>query len=240
VRNAPFALFERLIDHAPLYPPASLPLPEAVAEDERARQSRYSFALGRFVCPASLLPSLSDVGRGVTVVLDAPLASDPRVEAVEAPPGTKLSTLRGLAHETYVEVPLDDELEDRLAEIAAHGFRAKARCTGGPPELGRFLRECRARKLPFKLTAGLHHAIRTNGEHGLLNVLAAAVLGDEDALREDDASAFALTADELHWRGRVADAEQIAVERSERLHSVGSCSFFEPIEELEALGIIAP
>jgi len=30
------ALFERLIDHAPLFPPASLPLPEALAEDVRA------------------------------------------------------------------------------------------------------------------------------------------------------------------------------------------------------------
>ena len=34
------ALLARLIDHAPMFPPASLPLEEALAEDERARASR--------------------------------------------------------------------------------------------------------------------------------------------------------------------------------------------------------
>jgi hypothetical protein len=238
VGNAGVVLLERLIDHAPLFPPASLPLPEAVAEDERARESAFSFALGRFVCPASLLPSLPDVGRGVTVVLDGPLAPDPRVEAVEAPPGTDISTLADLAPEVYVEVPLDDDLEAQLAELAEYGFRAKARCTGGPLRLPRFLLECRAQRLQYKLTGGLHHAVRTEHEHGLLNVLAAAAFGDEEYIDEEDPDAFALTPTGFRCRGRVASYDEIVQGRSTRLRSIGSCSFFEPVAELEALGML--
>jgi hypothetical protein len=238
VGKAGVALLERLIDHAPLFPPASLPLAEAVAEDVRARDGAYAFALGRFVCPASLLPSLPDVGRGLTVVLDGRLVPDSRVEAVEAPPGTELSTLDGLASEVYVEVPLDDTLDSRLAEIAAHGFRAKARCTGEPVRLEWFLLECRTQRLQYKLTGGLHHAVRTKREHGLLNVLAAAVFGDEEILDEEDPDAFALSPTGFRCRERVARADEVARGRRASLHSVGSCSFFEPIEELEELGIL--
>src|SRR5215831_17177773 len=53
--DARVALLSRLIDHAPLFPPASLPLSEAIEEDRRARESGATYVLGRFVCPASLL-----------------------------------------------------------------------------------------------------------------------------------------------------------------------------------------
>ena len=46
-------------------------------------------------------------------------------------------------------------------------------------ELADFIRGCRSRGLVFKATAGLHHAYPTQaGEHGFLNVLAAAVSTD--------------------------------------------------------------
>jgi hypothetical protein len=92
----------------------------------------------------------------------------------------------------------------------------------------------------FKATAGLHQALRRDGEHGFLNLLAAAVFPgeEEDALAERDPAAFALTRDELSWRGRVAGTAELARARSERLHSIGSCSFFEPMEELEQLGVL--
>jgi hypothetical protein len=73
--DARSALLTRLIDHAPLFPPASMDLPEALEEDRRARAHPAAFMLGRFVCPASSLSELPDVRRGVSVVLDAPLDS---------------------------------------------------------------------------------------------------------------------------------------------------------------------
>ena len=41
----------RLIDHAPLFPPASLDMAGAVAENARARATEQSWMLARFVCP---------------------------------------------------------------------------------------------------------------------------------------------------------------------------------------------
>jgi len=238
------ALFERLIDHAPLFPPASLPLPEALAEDRRARESPHAFVLGRFVCPASRLVELPDVGRGVSVVLDAELLDgDARIEAVEARAPHDLGALGALAPEAFVELAIDHSLVDRLDELARAGLRAKVRCGGAHvPDvaaLGRFVRACRERRLPFKATAGLHHAVAGDGEHGLLNLLAAVVFGDEEeALAERDPSAFALDAAGFRWRDRVAQAEEVARARREGLRSVGSCSFSEPVDELVALGLL--
>jgi hypothetical protein len=241
--DARVALLSRLIDHAPLFPPASLPLPEAVAEDERARASASAFALGRFVCPVSRLPALPSVERGVSVVLDAPFAGDERVEAVELPWREDLERIAGLAAEVYVEIPIDGALEARLDRLATHGLRAKVRCGGASvpdvPGLARFVRACRERRIPFKATAGLHHAVRQDGEHGFLNLLAAAVFGDEEqALAEPEPGAFALDAGAFAWRDRSAGASVLEHARRKRLSSIGSCSFFEPVEELERLGVL--
>jgi hypothetical protein len=244
VDDARVALLSRLIDHAPLFPPASMAMPDAIAEDARARASGASFMLARFVCPASRLAELPGVGRGVSVVLDGSFEGRPDVEAVEAPMSDDVGRLSGLAREAYVEVPLGDALEDRLDAVAAQGLRAKVRC-GGPattPDesaLGGFVRACGERGVVFKATAGLHHAVRQDGEHGFLNLLAAVVFGEEEAaLAESDVGAFVLDAEGFSWRDRNAGPSELAHARSERFHSIGSCSFVEPVEELERLGIL--
>ena len=241
--DARVALLARLIDHAPMFPPAALPLAEAVAEDERARESAHAFVLGRFVCPASRLHELPDVGRGVSVVLDAEAPAADRLEAFELPPSVPLATVGAARREVYVEVPLDDGFEDRLDEIAWARMRAKVRCGGAEvpdvDRLARFVRACSDRAVVFKATAGLHHALAADGEHGLLNLLAAVVFGDEEAaLSEKDAAAFSADADVFRWRDRAAGPSEVAEARTGGLHSIGSCSFFEPVEELESLGVL--
>jgi hypothetical protein len=244
IDDARLALLDRLIDHAPMFPPASLPAIEALAEDARAATSSHAFMLGRLVWPASALGDVSTSERPISAVLDAPLAEEAQVAAVEARYRVDLGSLAGLAGEVYVEVPLDDTLEDRLDALAATGLRAKVRCGGAEApaaaELTRFVRACRDRRLPFKATAGLHHAVRTNREHGFLNLLAAAVFADsaEEALEETDAAAFTLGSESFAWRDRSAAPPEVARARIEQLHSIGSCSFFEPVEELEALGVL--
>jgi hypothetical protein len=241
--DARVALLQRLIDHAPLFPPASLELEDALAEDRRARESASSFVLARFVCPASRLAELPDVGRGVSVVLDGPLEPEARVEAVESPVADGLGALAGLADEVYVELPLDETLDERLELLGSLGMRAKVRCGGAAaPDteaLAGFVRACRRHALPFKATAGLHHAVRRDGEHGFLNLLAAAVFGDEErALEETDRESFALDERAFVWRDRSAGAAEVAATRSTLFRSIGSCSFFEPVEELEALRVL--
>jgi hypothetical protein len=246
--DARHALLARLIDHAPMFPPASLSPAEALAEDARAAASRQAFVLARLVWPASALDAVSSYERTLSVVLDAPVVDDARIEAVETRPSFDLASgpaaIPSSVEEVYVETPLVDELEARLDRVAEHGFRAKVRCGGaGVPStaaLGGFVRACRERGLVFKATAGLHHALRGGLEHGFLNLLAAAAFeGDEEAaLEETDADAFSLDASAFGWRERSVPADEIARVRRELFNSIGSCSFFEPVEELEAMGML--
>ena len=210
------ALLTRFFDHAPMFPPASLPPAEALGEDRRARQSEHAWLLGRLVWPAAKLSEIpQDEARALAVVEGGTERQD---EAV------------------YLEgVPLD--------EVAARGLRAKIRCGGErvPPveELAEFVRGCRSRGLVFKATAGLHHAYPTaDGEHGFLNVLAAAVFGDEEEALREKPPAFALDETSLRWRDREALPTRLADIRASLFHSIGTCSFFEPVKELEGLGIV--
>ena len=211
------ALLTRFFDHAPMFPPASLPPVEALSEDRRARQSEHGWLLGRLVWPAAQISELpQDEGRALAVVDGATERQD---EAV------------------YLEgVPLE--------EVAAGGLRAKIRCGGqrvpGVDELADFIRGCRARGLVFKATAGLHHAYATEpGEHGFLNLLAAAVFGDEEEALRERPPAFALDAASFRWRDKEAPPARLADVRASLFNSIGTCSFFEPVEELEQLGILA-
>src|SRR6476660_10627134 len=63
------ALLTRFFDHAPRFPPASLPPSEAQVEDRRARESEHAWMLGRLVWPAPQLSELpQDEGRALAVV----------------------------------------------------------------------------------------------------------------------------------------------------------------------------
>jgi hypothetical protein len=242
--DARHALLDRLIDHAPTFPPASLISDEALAEDARAVTSSHSFALARLVWPASRLAEIAGIERGVSAVLDAALPENAEIEAVEARYRDDLAELQGVAEEVYVEVPVDEAFEPRLAAVAELRLRAKVRCGGAvvPTDaaLAGFVRGCRERGLVFKATAGLHHPVRSNGDHGFLNVLAAVVFEgrEEAALAETDPDAFVLDADAFSWRGRSAGASELFRVRHELFHSIGSCSFFEPVDELQALGML--
>jgi hypothetical protein len=194
------ALLSRLFDHAAMFPPASLPLDAAIAEDDRARASDHAWLLGRFVVP-----------EGVAV--------DDRPVAVVG------SGVERQGDVVYVE------------------GETKIRCGGAriPPvgEVAAFVRRCREHGLVFKATAGLHHAYATDaGEHGFLNLLAAVVFGEEEEALRAQRGSFELDERSFRWNGREADAAACARVRETLFHSIGSCSFFEPVGELEELRIL--
>jgi hypothetical protein len=225
------ALFARLIDHAPLFPPAQLPLPEALEDHRQAREGPHGWIVRRFVAPASVLPALGGEPLALSVVLDAAVPlDDPRIESLEVPPNGAVPA----SSEVYVE--------GALPPLASPGARVKVRCGPvAPPvdELAALVRTCRDHKVPFKATAGLHHAVRQDGQHGFVNLLAAAVFGEEEAaLAEDDAGAFRVDGDSFRWRDRSASIAE--VERGRALFAAfGSCSFSEPVDDLIALGFLA-
>jgi hypothetical protein len=238
------ALLGGLIDHAPTFPPEELPLDAGLAEHRRVRGIEHGWIVNRFVCPASKLGELGDEPLRLSVVLDTGELpdDDPRIEAVEAA-GLDPEVLFDAAPEVYVELPIRYDVSFRILQLGELGLRAKVRCGGSVvptvPALAEFIQACRRLEIPFKATAGLHQPLRHDDEHGFLNLLAAAVFGDEeDALDEEDPDAFAVSGDAFRWRDREAGADEVAHVRRGLFVSFGSCSAQEPIDGLAALGLL--
>lgn len=166
---------------------------------------------------------------------------------------------------TYVEIPITRGPASLIETVCASSLRAKVR-TGGVTEdafpstanLARFIRACAMTKVPFKATAGLHHPLRgmyrltyepaspKGMMFGFLNVFVAAGVAYaggsvEDVaavLEEQDISAFNFNNDGFSWRSYHIDEAKIASLRSEFTISFGSCSFTEPIQDLQSLGLL--
>ena len=164
--------------------------------------------------------------------------------------------------ETYIEWPMDLLNDESFAPPAGSHTRVKLRMGGVVPEafpspeaVARALDVLQRRALAFKATAGLHHPIRSRHlltyapdspagtMHGFVNLVCAAALihfgGSAteavQILEEQDSRAWALSADTLAWRSRRWTVDQISQSRK-RFVSFGSCSFEEPIHDLEAMG----
>ena len=169
------------------------------------------------------------------------------------------------ALEHYVEIAIEQDPRLLLQAIARHGARAKVRTGGVTPEafpspaaLARFIVACAELGVPFKATAGLHHPLRGEqpltyesgapaatmfGFLGLFTAGALARTGADEAtvvqvLEERDASAFSFTDDALRWRDRTIALAQVSASRHEFALSFGSCSFREPVDDLQRLGIL--
>ena len=151
----------------------------------------------------------------------------------------------------YLEVPRTgfDGALDLVGD--AQAFQAAKYRTGGVTpeafpserELAAFLVACAARAVPFKLTAGLHHAVRSTTEegneaHGLLNVLVATRVAQTGGSVDDVAVPLALrSADPLvgfvqHWDEGTCTGVRSA------FRSFGCCGVTDPLGDLAALGLL--
>ncbi|MGH3683113.1 MAG: hypothetical protein ACRDT2_23035, partial [Natronosporangium sp.] len=155
--------------------------------------------------------------------------------------------------DVYAEVPLTWGLLDALDTLAterAAGARVAPKFRAGglaaelfptPVELAAVICACRDRDLPFKLTAGLHHALRyTDPEtgfthHGFLNVLAGCLVAVDGAEVADVAELLGAT-DPLPVvetvRSRLAERRPLWI-------GFGSCSIDEPLADLTGFGLLA-
>jgi hypothetical protein len=165
----------------------------------------------------------------------------------------------------FLEVSPVSDPRYLISEIAETFASAKLRTGGvvesaipGTDHVLRFIELCVEKGVPFKATAGLHHAVRgrypltydrdspTAVMFGYLNIFFAAafcaagssegaVLG---ALEETDASQFRCDDVGVWWQDHVVVHEQLSVVRQAVATSFGSCSFLEPVEEARALHLI--
>jgi hypothetical protein len=198
----------------------------------------------------------STVGPAVRTVVSTPGLI---LEGIEVAGDGELGKAAAVLHQYlpdmtagYVEVLKGAGLDADLDNLAGTYGRPKFR-TGGTAshafpdeaELAAFVHGCRIRELPFKVTAGLHNAVRhtdpTTGfeHHGYLNLMLAtheAVVGaDPDVLA--DVLAIRDSA-ELARRAQALTLPERTRLRG-YLTSYGTCSVAEPLQDALTLGLLS-
>jgi hypothetical protein len=158
------------------------------------------------------------------------------------------NALAGREVTVYVEVPREGRRKAVVRELAAGGLRAKLR-TGGitadlypdERELAGSLVALASAGVPFKATAGLHHAVRNTDpqtrfeQHGFLNLLVAAQAASEGAPVDTVAHILA----ERDPAIVVAQVAELDAEVRTAFRSFGTCSVNEPLDELIELGLLS-
>lgn len=263
-------LFTGLIDDAAVFPPGNAPLREAVSAHRTYRVSWYADLVGPLLVPASRAGELGEaaaefpvglIGDAGLPGLDTALPAGIRPRQVEVAvarrredplPGLRalLEWRAGKPFDVYAEIPLTwgcFAALDLLAEQGG-GVSPKFR-TGGlaaelfptPEDLAAVIVACAERGLRFKLTAGLHRAIRhaepVTGftHHGFLNVLVASGAAAAGEPKLTVAEFLAVTSPEpLVRRAR----DMLHSERPLWI-GFGSCSVAEPLEDLLDLGLLS-
>ncbi|MEU3889697.1 hypothetical protein [Streptomyces sp. NPDC029041] len=196
---------------------------------------------------SAAVAAASNTPKTTLVAVEVPLLRGQRVAALTTQLDRELP-----AHTTgYLEVPVGEVDHALCRSLALTRHRLKLR-TGGTTatafptenELAAAIGHATLNRLSFKLTAGLHHAVRHRDpvtgfeHHGFLNVLLAtsAVLAGSPA-----SSVASILAD----RNPASVAEAFRRLDAETTHSVrrqfesfGTCSIDEPLDDLTALGLI--
>jgi hypothetical protein len=164
----------------------------------------------------------------------------------------------------YAEIPPDPDPAELLRALAGAHMRAKIRTGGVTPDafpssayLARFITGCVAAGVPFKATAGLHHPLRgryrltyadespAGAMYGFLNVLVATALAGTGApaedvrrmLEEEDKGKLHFDAGQVRWGAYHLSSSALA---ATRIHftAFGSCSFDEPVNDLQKMGLL--
>jgi hypothetical protein len=200
---------------------------------------------------AALVPAL-DVHAVEVAVPAGVVAPDDAVPALDlALRGDLGRTADGSRVTAFVELPRDERRGALIHQLAGTAYLGKLR-TGGvradlypdPAELAAAIVALVRTGVPFKATAGLHHAVRNTDaatgfeQHGFLNVLVAVAAALDGA---DPTSTLSLLADH-DGAGLAASIGEWPSGQAEQVRSVfrsiGTCSIDEPVTDLTALGLL--
>lgn len=246
------ALLDTFIDYAGIFPPAALTLPIALDNFRSYEGDRHAWMLRYLVVNASNLDEIPEEMNGrLSVISDR---DNNRAATIES------KSIFLAERPVYCEVAVDNLPE--LSNVKDSLCYGKIRTGGLTPaaipsteQVAKFILTCAELRLPFKATAGLHHAFRSEQAltydlnspraimHGFINILMAASFawnGEKDIepiVAETDPAAFDFD-DNARWRDKMLTAEQVHETRQRFLHSIGSCSFEEPVAELQQFGLM--
>ena len=181
---------------------------------------------------------------------------------------TETDTTRAAALETkrvvraarpvYCEVPVAD-----LGDVQRTGCFAKVRTGGVKPEaipsvaeVAAFIRACADRRLAFKATAGLHHPVRARKATHLRRPIrrgrrctgssmcssppvsrgTGSATSNRSSRKPTRRRSSSVT--DRCWRAGLGLDGAVRDARTHFVHAFGSCSFDEPVRDLEALGLL--
>jgi hypothetical protein len=262
--TVPPELLRRLIDYAGMFPPAALDVDSAIDEYRRLVASPHRAVVGPLLVRATdlhhvppefetgvvadrgLADAMHRVGeRAMPVVqIEARLPDAPPAELAAAigslPNGAQRCPVFLEVSTAAVAVGVGVVAEIRSVVGSELPVIAKLRTGGepnGPPAVGvvaDFIEECARHALPFKATAGLHHALFDGVNHGFLNVLAATFVSTGDARQQVLRELRATTLDGLSLPRSASDAARVR----RAFVSLGSCSVDEPVDDLTALRML--
>lgn len=262
--NAIPSLLRGLIDDAAVFPPGNAPLPEALASHREHRNAWYAGLVGPLLLPSSKLADVPESDEPLRVGLIA----DTGIEAVsqvlaQLPPGVEITHVEARADDeamealvaastrwglrVFAEIPMTADVSHALKTLGPTSITPKFR-TGGetadkfpsPQTLATAIVGCAEQGLSFKLTAGLHRAVRhTDPEtgfvhHGFANVLLAATDADGGAGVASVTDTLSITESgplRDRIRGMLAHPRPLWV-------GFGSCSIVEPLEDLSGLSLV--
>ena len=265
-------LLEGVVDYAGLFPPAALDLRSAAENYAAYLEGEQAWMLGSFVAPAGRLHELAPLiprrqrpwnvsalaGTGVRDDIRAvelfEAGGAGRVKWIEVK-ANSLEQIRQAREWTPRTKGIYFEITEAalLDAVRACGARAKLRTGGLTPDavpksdtVARFLSATRDKQVPFKCTAGLHHALRSAEMHGFLNVLLASVFAQTAVSNEElveilearSGAVFGWEEDGVTWHQYRVTNQQIAQARERGMISFGSCSFEEPVAGLQSLGLL--
>jgi hypothetical protein len=166
----------------------------------------------------------------------------------------------------FFEIPFDADLVPYLDVLQKTGAAAKLR-TGGitsdafpdSVQLSQRILSLAKAEIPFKATAGLHHALRGNYPltcpqdgvsvtmQGFLTVAILAAFAQQQGITPEKALAilaesaiapFQFTEATIRWGDRTLSLAEIDHSRQQFFRSFGSCSLQELIDDLNYLGLL--
>ena len=194
--------------------------------------------------------ALRACGADETLQLVGVEASAARLGADAATVGRNLTRLPGVTG--ALEVPRTG-FDEALSLVGPEGWTVAKYRTGGTTadafpgeaELAAFLVAAVARRVPVKLTAGLHHAVRGTDagtgfeHHGVLNVLVATRVAQGGGGVEDVAAVLAQRAAPALLEFVAEWDESTCGDVRATFRSFGCCGVHDPLDELAGLGLLA-
>ncbi|CAN5368424.1 hypothetical protein BH10ACI2_BH10ACI2_25930 [soil metagenome] len=168
--------------------------------------------------------------------------------------------------DVFFELGMNDNFTELVSLVSEKEQRAKIRTGGVTPDaiprtksILQFVQACMAANVPFKATAGLHHPIRCfrpltyadnsvkGTMHGFLNLFMMTGFAREgyrpslleDVMEDEFDEVFKFESQSVKWRDEyILNIHQLETLRQKGIQSFGSCSFDEPIADLQKLGIL--